>query len=663
MSLHVAVRSPFLSGVAYSECSCLATSHHTLKIYLSLFSFSPHTVNDTMFCCCKKKDEEPDQGVKQTVSVFHEHPATSATHDCNNRVRAECSRNPDFAKVFSARDPDDWTKVIAGLVKVTTVVPEEGSNLVERLQHQRHTHEEKHDLLRVIAHCDKLAAGHTQHTGVDIKACFKTLKAAAAKAFEGMGSIIHNLAVEKGLAHALDVSTPAIPDFDPLTKQKKPRSIPHQANHVPYMLCSNNAEELGTFFHEFFYETHTSTNLLQVLICLFLFHSSFIHVLLQSLVEKETAQAKSNSKRAKASNALKYKPVAPKLIDRAVEKATGQGEYGGANGLLPGTSWDENEDEDGIAPYRWGGEEPEQHKSIKRAFGSIGNMLDTVRFLITTQNNAEQVEFLHHLLQMPHSQFKAVRQKTTLTDPQADVKQCIFNLLYTPVNDDGTTMTFKDMLQHPDFEQAIQSAQQNNNISDEIKDLCINIFNCPHIQDEPVGMIVEVQLYIDVFFDTRTLVHIYYKIIRADTFMSLTMDCQTKAEPQVGNALACNEVSKMDRLFMSLQSQEWFSTHWELTGKSLGDSDCVTMSRILSTVKEMKSLEGLGYVNFPTLYPLLLLCHSSHNRMQAFVNTVFLCSNYLCTVKASHQSNWRRRHQAPRSCCQGAEKSRTALVS
>ena len=281
-------------------------------------------------------------------------------------------------------------------------------------------------------------------------------------------------------------------------------------------------------------------NLLEVLLSLFLIHSSFIDFLLQPRVKSEAENLGRGTTHS----------VAPKLTDRTVEKVTNTAEYGGANGLLPGTRWSWDIRNNGI---KHDGTEPvktEQLKGVMRCFGSIGNVLDSARFLFVAETNEDHEAFIHHLVSQPNGEFVAIRQKSNLVDPDAQVKQCIFNLLFKPTNADGTDMTFRDMLGHQEFERVAKQCMQRNSIKPAIYDKCVEIFKHDNIITASIQMVVECQLYISRFFAIRALVHTYYRFTRADTFMSLTMDCANYAIKE--STMSCCEQDKQDRLLLSI---------------------------------------------------------------------------------------------------------------
>ena len=70
-----------------------------------------------------------------------------------NRIRAEIDRNLDLRNVWEGNHPAEWEHVKAGLIAILQVDRRPGNNIVEDLQLQQLSHEEKADLFRVVAHC------------------------------------------------------------------------------------------------------------------------------------------------------------------------------------------------------------------------------------------------------------------------------------------------------------------------------------------------------------------------------------------------------------------------------------------------------------------------------------------------------------------------------
>jgi len=100
-------------------------------------------------------------------------------------------------------------------------------------------------------------------------------------------------------------------------------------------------------------------------------------------------------------------------------------------------------------------------------------------------------------------------------------------------------------------------------------------------------MIVEVQFYIDVFLAERKLVHIFYKIQRATSWLALTMDCAPKCFPVAGNTMACSTAEAADRLALGqlpgVGADPLFAEQWDFAGsKKIGTAGVEMLARTLA---------------------------------------------------------------------------------
>ena len=206
-------------------------------------------------------------------------------------------------------------------------------------------------------------------------------------------------------------------------------------------------------------------------------------------------------------------------------------------------------------------------------------LLDTVRFSLVSETTEKQAAFVEQFLpdcvaaktgiqapkkrrvdpDAPNHHITAVRAKSTMCDPQATVKQELWNLVYKPAG-----LTFSSMLgegglteiegtdrwkefgdvewragrdprntitalrpSNPTFLAALATAKKANpTISAYVWEPALQLLAHPTFATEPVAIVIEVQLYLEPFLRARKAVHGFYKITRAPNLALLAQDCR-----------------------------------------------------------------------------------------------------------------------------------------
>ena len=225
-------------------------------------------------------------------------------------------------------------------------------------------------------------------------------------------------------------------------------------------------------------------------------------------------------------------------------------------------------------------------------------LLDTVRFSLVSKTLAQHASFVQHFLppeidvgtgvndadapvkkrrvdqdeQCIDRSLTVVRAKSTLDDPDATVKQELWNLAYRPAGLTFESMVGKGGLQevasadrweeygdvkwkdkgmqsgaqyernpknrttvfkprNPLFISALATAREANpTVSPYVWEPALKLIAHPTFAAQPVAMVIEVQLYLEEFLKFRKAVHCFYKITRAPNLASLAQDCRKYAK-------------------------------------------------------------------------------------------------------------------------------------
>jgi hypothetical protein len=157
--------------------------------------------------------------------------------------------------------------------------------------------------------------------------------------------------------------------------------------------------------------------------------------------------------------------------------------------------------------------------------------LDVCRKSICSSDASCQLKTYEEL----KSKFRILRVKNTFTSNPEEtlgMMQILVNILLEPKNADNTPMTFGDMLDLENgncFAEAVESACNANpgsSYSSCIRQSAALFSKIPNLREEPIKMVVEVQLHLSWFLEKRKLTHLWFKVLRALTLPHLTMDCQ-----------------------------------------------------------------------------------------------------------------------------------------
>jgi hypothetical protein len=133
------------------------------------------------------------------------------------------------------------------------------------------------------------------------------------------------------------------------------------------------------------------------------------------------------------------------------------------------------------------------------------------------------------------SKFRVLRVKNTFASNPVEtlgMMQILVNVLLEPkCKMSGTVMTYGDMLTLDGgrcFEQAVASACNANpgsSYNSCIRQSASLFSKIPGLENEPIRMIVEVQLHLSWFLEQRKLTHLWFKVLRSETLKHLNMDC------------------------------------------------------------------------------------------------------------------------------------------
>lgn len=283
---------------------------------------------------------------------------------------------------------------------------------------------------------------------------------------------------------------PVLPDWgsgvwdQPVPPTRPPKSL-HQAVYIAW-LGSDFEDELADFFSE-----HAEANPLAIGVAALVLQSAYVNTFFQAEAAKLAAPFGN------------FRAAEPKGVPRATEKVTNPDDYYGKNGVPPGKCWDwRAEVADGIQADAHGDPPREHAKATARVRGSVGSLLDCLRCSIETKDNTAQERFIDTLRRYQGGKvFRALRQKSTL-HVLSDVKQCLMNFLFTPIRG-GKTLAFGDLARDPAFQSAAEKAKLDNKMGVAVFRAALALLKHPALASAPIRMVVEVQLYLDVFLRER----------------------------------------------------------------------------------------------------------------------------------------------------------------
>ena len=383
---------------------------------------------------------------------------------------------------------------------------------------------------------------------------------------------------ELAMAPPLPVFTkydPVLPDWgsgvwDHPVPPTRPLKSLHQAVHVTW-LGSDFEDELAGLFSE-----HAEASPLAIGVAALVLQSAYVNTFFQAAVAKL------------ATPFGNFRAAEPKGVPRATEKVTNPDDYYGQNGVPPGKCWDwRSEAVHGIQADAHGDPQREHAKATARVRGSVGSLLDCLRCSLETTDNTAQEQFINTLRRHQGGKvFKALRQKSTL-HVLSDVKQCLMNFLFTPSRG-GKALTFGDLARDPAFQLAAEKTKQDNKLGGAVFRAAVALLKHPALAGAPIQMVVEVQLYLDVFLRERKVVHAFYKLARANSLMSLTMDCVKFAAP--GNrGTACSDEDAAGRVWLKMLGIDYTGDVWDLNGRCKTADDLRNVSVLLAcnTVKHL----------------------------------------------------------------------------
>ena len=140
----------------------------------------------------------------------------------------------------------------------------------------------------------------------------------------------------------------------------------------------------------------------------------------------------------------------------------------------------------------------------------------------------DQEAFIKRLIEL--GRFVKIRTKETLTDPDADVKFVNVCLAYSPTSEKGATgkegpISYTEMLADPRWPGLVATVQSRNpDITDLMKEAALDLLGHKSIAQRPVRMIIEVQMFLAEFLETKKALHAIYKFGRPANLLDLTKD-------------------------------------------------------------------------------------------------------------------------------------------
>ena len=223
----------------------------------------------------------------------------------------------------------------------------------------------------------------------------------------------------------------------------------------------------------------------------------------------------------------------------------------------------------------------------------VAHLLDTVRRSLECENNEAQENFLEEL---DKKQFAFVRQKSTLPDRTQSVKQCLVNLVYTPMDRSGKkprALTFRDMVEDPEFEACVEACRKQNDLPADHVNAAVRLLRSKRLAKHKIAMVIEMQLYLTYFLQKRKICHIWYKIARASSGKDLARDCAKYATaPHMAFVPPPPELQRLLKRGSEERKLLWrlgvTKGGWvDLSNKGLGDKEGVVIAQALKYMEHL----------------------------------------------------------------------------
>ena len=129
----------------------------------------------------------------------------------------------------------------------------------------------------------------------------------------------------------------------------------------------------------------------------------------------------------------------------------------------------------------------------------------------------DQERFIAHL--DARANFVKIRTKETLTDLTADIKFVNVCMAYTPPK-----INYKSMLAQDNWETMVAAVVERNHIPEALTESALTLLGHKAIASKPVRMIIEFQMYVPEFLETKRALHAIYKFGRPENLLDLTKD-------------------------------------------------------------------------------------------------------------------------------------------
>lgn len=147
-------------------------------------------------------------------------------------------------------------------------------------------------------------------------------------------------------------------------------------------------------------------------------------------------------------------------------------------------------------------------------------ILDDLRCSIVSSTGNAQQNFVDDVVAGKLPGLTAVRAKSTMDIPTAQVKNELWNLEYR------ADLTFAELTKSAEFTKVLETARiENGEAFEHVWDPAKELLLSRVFAEEPVSMVMEVQLYRQEFIDAKKKSHLFYKIIRASSLADIAKDC------------------------------------------------------------------------------------------------------------------------------------------
>eukprot|EP00039_Didymoeca_costata_P016424 m.295070 g.295070 ORF g.295070 m.295070 type:complete len:772 (+) comp16393_c3_seq2:55-2370(+) len=444
---------------------------------------------------------------------------------------------PDVYAVYCGEMPKSWRTVAQNLAKMLRAVSKLSLNVVENWMQPKISH--------IFAHCDCFTSGVVSgDIGVD-----------------DWGSILHK-------ACSIELATLA----SQLHKEAVPKAMQDVLLNIPYEYrhVSVNQEMIVPYLQEPFFESVLTEE-----------NSIFLQKKYSNLKFRDVSLLML----AIQSQFIEYR------MKKSIFNATAQ-EFG-----------------------RLGNTDPKSFVRMRMKTDTdylldanpVACLCNTVRRCAIFPSVLAQQSFLEALSKDPC--WVSLRLRNSQSDPTASVKCCKAHFIYKPASQGDYSgfdnsqpdrdETFGAMLSSPRFQSVAKAFKAVNNIQDDLYDAALKLLSHKLLQQKPIQIIVEIQLYLEPFYEKSRLANLWLRVCRAPNARVLTQDFAIYASSFSDQNIENDFLE--DRGDTLRESLHWLRKHdvtsmldWDLSEKELGPHEGLLLSRIVQQHKKLNSL-NLGH--------------------------------------------------------------------